>query len=83
MFAWSEKQSEPSRGRNWATITRSLNSKTYYVLHNCIPMVQNAILACDQIKLCDEIESTKSVFEATSSLLVCMLSCCSCDYSMH
>ena len=72
MFAWSEKQSEPGRGRNWATTTQTLNSKTYYVLHNCIPMVQNAILACNQSKLWDEIENTKSMFEATSSLLVCM-----------
>ena len=63
---------EKGRGRNWATMTQSLNSITYYVLHNCIPTVQNAISARDQTKLWDKIENRKPMFEAISSVLVCM-----------
>ena len=35
-------------------------------------LLHTSLLACDQIKLWDEIENGKSMFMATSSLLVCM-----------
>ena len=34
-------------------------------------LLRTSLLACDQIKLWDEIENGKSMFVATSSLLVC------------